>query len=368
MLRVLQIIEGLYAGGMESMLMNYFRNFKSDEIVYDFLIFSPKAHFDNEVEALGGRIFRLTPRRRNPLKNYYELWCFFKKHPEYQIVQIHQGVTYFAPHIFCNLAHVRHIISHTHGMNPNWIKRQGPFFGLVTQRLIKNLANEYIACSKSAAHQIFPSSISDCGGYILMNNAIDIKRFRYNETKRINKRKELGVDQFHVIGHVGNFTYPKNHPFLIKVFKEVVKRDDSAMLLLVGEGIGKQNIIDLVDELGLKEKVKFLGNRSDVDELLLVFDLFFFPSYYEGLPVSLIAAQATGIHCVVSDTITREVEVTPNVKYLSLNEKIDTWVDSLLDFNYLRYDEGQRITAAGYNIECEVEKITQFYKSLDNKS
>lgn len=364
MIRVLQVLEGLYAGGMESMLMNYLRNFNTKEIVYDFLIFSPRAHFDNEVEELGGKIYRLTPRRKNPLKNYYELWRFFKNHPEYQIVQIHQGVTYFAPHIFCKIAGVKYVISHTHGMNPTWVKRQGPFFELVTQKLIKILANKYIACSNDAARQIFPKSISQTNSYILMNNAINITKFHFDEVLRQKKRKELGVENMHVIGHVGNFTYPKNHPFIIKVFKEIVATDNSAILLLVGEGIDKNKIIAMVNELCISDKVKFLGNRSDVHELLQAFDQFFFPSHYEGLPVSLIEAQSTGLHCVVSDTITREVNVTPNIKYISLNDDLQQWVSTLCDFDYKRKDESTRITEAGYNIEREVEKIVAYYNSL----
>lgn len=364
MIRVLQVLEGLYAGGMESMLMNYFRNFNTKEIVYDFLIFSPRAHFDNEVEELGGKIFRLTPRRKNPLKNYYELWRFFKNHTEYQIVQIHQGVTYFAPHIFCKLAGVKHVISHTHGMNPTWVKRQGPFFELVTQKMIKNLANNYIACSNDAARQIFPRSISETNSYILMSNAISIKQFHFDEDLRGKKRRELGVENMHVIGHVGNFTYPKNHPFIIKVFKKITEIDSSAILLLAGDGVDKNNIIAMVKDLCLQDKVKFLGNRSDIHELLQAFDQFFFPSHYEGLPVSLIEAQATGLHCVVSDTITREVEVTPNIKYISLNDNLQLWVSSLCHFDYNRKDESTCITKAGYNIEIEVKKMVSFYNSL----
>ena len=331
------------------------------------MVFSPRAHFDDEVEKLGGKIFRLTPRRKSPLKNYYELWRFFREHPEYQIVQIHQGVTYFAPHIFSRMAGVKHIISHTHGMNPSWVKRQGPFFELITQRLIKNLANEYIACSNGAAHQIFPKSISEESRYILMNNAIDISKFRYDDAIRISKRKSLGVDNLHVIGHVGNFTFPKNHPFIIEVFKEIANLDNKAILLLVGEGADKNNIIAMVRNYGLQDKVKFLGERRDVHELLLAFDQFFFPSHYEGLPVSLIEAQATGLHCVVSDTITKEVEVTSNIKYLSLEDNIHTWVDCLCDFNYFRKSETESITRSGYNIEREAQKIESYYNELNVK-
>ena len=366
MLRILQVIEGLYAGGMESMLMNYFRNFDRDKIVFDFLIYSPKAHFDDEVEKLGGKIYRITPRRQNPLKNYYELLRFFQTHKEYQIVQVHQGINYFAPQIVCKLEKVRHVISHTHGMNPQLVQKQGFLFKWLTQPLIKNLSTDYIACSDGAAHQIFHSSISEGGKYRLMKNAIDIDKFAYDPIIRTQKRKELGIENCHVIGHVGNFTYPKNHPFIIKIFSKIAAIDSNAILLLAGEGCDKQKIEKMVNDLNIEDRVKFLGNRSDVNELLQAFDIFFFPSHYEGLPVSLVEAQASGIRCIVSTTITREVEVTKNIKYLSLNDDEACWVDALMQFNYSREDTRKDILNAGFDIKHEAKQMTEYYYQLDS--
>ena len=364
MIRVLQVIEGLNAGGMESMLMNYYRKFDKESIQYDFLVYSPKAHFDDEVEALGGKIYRITPRRKNPIKNYFELNKFFKIHTEYQIVQVHQGVTYFAPLVFARKNHVKHIIAHTHGMNPSWVKRQGSLFDWFTRPMIEKNANHYIACSNGAAKQIFTDNIYKQKNYQVMRNAIEISEYKYNEKTRIEKRKELGLERKYVIGHVGNFTYPKNHPFIIEVFSKVIEQNRNSVLVLVGDGVGRKKIHDQVIEYGLQDSVKFLGNRKDVNELLQAFDVFFFPSHYEGLPVSLVEAQASGLRCVVSDTITKEVQITELIEYVSLEVSPEVWSRALLKNEYTREDHEKEITEAGYNIDAEVKKMVKYYFEL----
>lgn len=366
MIRVLQVIEGLNAGGMESMLMNYYRKFDKNKIQFDFLVYSPRAHFDDEVELNGGKIYRITPRRKNPFKNYYELNSFFKKHKEYQIVQIHQGVTYFAPLVFAKLNHVKHIIAHTHGMNPSWIKKQGPFFRWFTQPMIEYHANHFIACSTQAAEQIFTKRVNTQNNYKLMRNAIEVKRFTFNELKRSKMRKELGLDGKFVVGHVGNFTYPKNHSFIIEVFVNVLKRNNNSVLVLVGDGIDRNKIYKKVCEYGLNDNVLFLGNRKDVHDVLQTFDVFLFPSHYEGLPVSLIEAQASGLKCVVSDTITKEVKITELVKYMSLNDSPENWAKNILDNTSFREDHIEEITLAGYNIDVEVLKMVNYYMNFRN--
>ena len=365
MLRILQVIEGLYAGGMESMLMNYYRNIDKD-IKFDFLVYSPKAYFDDEVNALGGRIYRITPRRKNPIKNYLELYKFFKEHTEYQIVQIHQGVTYFAPLLIAHWVGVKHIIAHTHGMNPRWIKRQGPFFKLITRPIITRFATDFIACSQGAAYQIFGEHIASDNKYVLMKNAIDIDKFKFNKQTRSAVRLKLGINENFVIGHVGNFTYPKNHVFIIKVFEEVLLMNKKAILLLVGDGIDKIKIMSYVKKKHLDDKVYFLGNRSDVNELLQAMDVFFFPSIYEGLPVALVEAQASGLKCVVSDTITKEVQLTPNIKYMSLEEDIYNWAAEIITSSIEeREKQNKYIVKNGYCIKTEAQKISSYYKKLN---
>ncbi len=364
MIRVLQVIEGLNAGGMEAMLMNYYRKFDKNMIQFDFLVYTPRAHFDDEVEKLGGKIYRITPRRKNPIKNYRELDEFFKKHPEYQIVQVHQGVTYFAPLVFARKNHVKHIIAHTHGMNPSWIKRQGPLFYWFTRPMIARNANHYIACSDGAAKQIFTNKIFKHKVYKVMRNAIEVSKYRFNEKIRRDKRKELGLEGKLVIGHVGNFTYPKNHPFIIDVFSKVIELNKNSILVLVGDGVDRQKIYNRVIELDLQDRVKFMGNRKDVNELLQAFDVFFFPSHYEGLPVSLIEAQASGLRCVVSNTITKEVQITGLIEYISLDESVEMWSKALLNNEYTREDHEEEITNAGYNIDAEVEVMVKYYNEL----
>lgn len=204
----------------------------------------------------------------------------------------------------------------------------------------------------------------------LINNAIEAEKFRFNKEISAKKRKELNINknQF-VIGHVGSFRYAKNQEFLIDIFKEIHKKYSSAVLCLVGSGKLEKKIKNKVKSLNIEENVKFLGLRNDVNQLLMVFDVFLFPSRYEGLPVTLIEAQASGLEIVASDTITKEVKITDLIKFISLNKSSDYWADNVLDLKDSDYDRNyyQEIVDTGYDIKNTVEELQNFYIEEYNK-
>jgi glycosyltransferase involved in cell wall biosynthesis len=367
MLRVLHVLEGLHAGGMQSMIMNYFRSIDRKKIQFDFLLFSDKSFFDNEVLEMGGKIFRLTARRKNFIKNRIELDEFFRKHTEYKIVHIHQGINYFIPLEKAKKYKTKVRIVHSHGMDPKLIKKQGIFYKIYTQKKIENLATDYLACSHTAAMQMFTSKIIDGNKYYLLRNAIDLEKFVYSRDFDLFYRKEFNLEDKYIIGHIGNFTYPKNHIFLLKIFNSISKMKDNAVLVLIGDGPEKEKIEKIISDFHLDGKVIMLGTRKDVNKLLSVFDCFVFPSIYEGLPVVLIEAQASRLSCFVSSSITNEVSVSNSIYFLDLNDNPDYWASKIIDNSKEKSLNSLNLNH-GYDVGVESKLLEKYYYRLLNRT
>ena len=207
--------------------------------------------------------------------------------------------------------------------------------------------------------------------FCIYNNAIDAKRFGYDINKRVQARKELKIsDDVFVIGHIGRFNTQKNHTFLIDIMSEINKKDPKAVLLLIGEGDLEEHIKNKVDELGLENNVMFLGVRSDVDRLYQAMDVFVMPSLFEGLPVSGVEAQAAGLKCIFSDTITEQTMLTSNVEFISLDRGTAIWADEILKWykGYDRRDQINIIERAGYDIKKQAKQLQNFYiESIKDK-
>lgn len=359
---VLQVLEGLHAGGMETLIMNYLRQIDHTSVQIDFLVFSGPSHYDEEVESLGSTIYRLTPRRTNPIKNYWEIDRFFSRHLEYSIVHIHQGITYFKP---LNSAYKHKVpirIVHSHGIDIRYRTKLRWFYHHYAIPHICKMATNYFACSDDAAKQMFDTKIIDSKAYYLMKNAIDIQRFSFNFETRREMRQALHIEGKHVIGHIGRFDYAKNHDFLIRLFSEVNKVDTDSLLLLIGTGENYEAIQKKVDEYGLKEKVLFLGVRDDVHRLLQAIDVFVLPSRFEGIPFVGIEAQAAGLPCIFSTNVDRNIDVTETSSFLSLTDSIDNWVEQVLSaFQKDRISVTRILADKGYDIKVEAKKLERFY-------
>ena len=201
-----------------------------------------------------------------------------------------------------------------------------------------------------------------------MNNAIDADEYVYNQAISEEMKKELGVSGKTVIGHVGRFFAQKNHVFLIDIFKQIHDKNPDTVLLLVGGGelddSLKNQIKEKVKALGLEDAVKFLGVRSDVERVIQAFDLFLLPSLFEGLPVTMVEAQAAGLPCVISDKVPKDCDITGNVKVVGLEEDVDIWADTVLEYvnNYERKDTSELIKKAGFDIKENALWLEQFYK------
>lgn len=356
MIRVLHIVTYMGRGGLETMIMNYYRHIDRTCVQFDFLVHrAERADYDDEIEALGGVIYRL-PRLVPWSCSYLEaLNSFFAAHPEYKIVHVHQDClsSVILKAAQKNSVPVR--IAHSH--NANQDKNLKYPIKLWYRRSIPRYATVLFACGKDAGKWMFRGA-----PYQIVNNAIDTAAYTYDPAKRAEMRRRLGVKDEFAVGHVGRFMHPKNHPFLIDIFAALLKKEPNAILLLVGDGEELPKIRAKAQNLGVAERVRFLGVRSDVAELVQAMDVFVFPSLYEGFPVTMVEAQAAGLPCVVSDVIPHDAYLTDLVTPLSLSESPEAWAEKILEKrDTLRTDRRAEIAEHGFDITAEAEKLQEFY-------
>ena len=355
-IRVLQVVTHMERGGLESTLMNYYRHIDRERVQFDFLVHrQERAAFDDEIESLGGKLYRL-PRLVPWSEGYLAaLNHFFDEHPEYKIVHVHQDCL---SSVILRAAAQHNIpvrIAHSH--NANQDKNLKYPIKLWYKRSIPKYTTNLFACGKDAGDWMF-------GGapYQIINNAIDATAYSFNPKKRIEIRHQLGLADKLIIGHVGRFNPQKNHLFLLDIFAALLKKEPNAVLLLVGGGENMLKIQAKAHALGIAEHVRFLGVRSDVADLMQAMDVFVFPSLYEGLGIVLIEAQAAGLPCVVSDTIPREAYLTDLVTAERLSSSTETWADNILEKrNFPRIDRRAEIAAHGFDITTGAVKLQEFY-------
>lgn len=359
MIRVLQVVTYMGRGGLETMLMNYYRHMDRDKVQFDFLTHrQERAAYDDEIESLGGRIYRL-PRLVPWSRSYLTaLDAFFTEHPEYQIVHVHQDCL---SSVILKVAAKHHIpvrIAHSHSANQD--KNLKYPIKLWYKRSIPHYATDLFACGKNAGDWMFSGAT-----YRTIYNAIDIAAYSFNALKRTEVRHSLGFTDKLVIGHVGRFNPPKNHPFLLEIFSALLKKEPNAVLLLVGGGEDLPKMQAKAQTLGIAEYVRFLGIRNDVADLMQAMDVFVFPSLYEGLGIVLIEAQAAGLPCVVSDTIPQEAYVTDLLSAESLSVSTGAWAEKVLEKRKCpRTDHSKEVAAHGFDIEVEALKLQEFYQNV----
>ncbi|MCF2652707.1 glycosyltransferase family 1 protein [Anaeromassilibacillus senegalensis] len=356
-IRILHVVTYMGRGGLETMVMNYYRHMDRNQIQFDFLVHRDfRADYDDEIESLGGYIYRLP--QLIPWSSSYNnaLNRFFASHPEYRIVHIHQDCL---SSVILKAAKKQGIpvrIAHSHSSSQD--KNLKYLIKLFYKRQIPALATQLFACGKEAGDWMF-------GGapYHIINNAIDTRKYTYRPERSRSMRQQLGInsDAF-VVGHVGRFNTVKNHTFLLDVFAELKKKNRDAVLLLVGEGDLRSEMEKKVTSLGMQDNVIFTGIRSDVPDLMQAMDCFVFPSLYEGIPVTMIEAQASGLPCVISDAVPAECQITSLVERLSLKDGATAWAEEILKHRCdTRRDTGKAIADAGYDIVSNAWWLHNFY-------
>ena len=362
-LRVLQVVSIMNRGGMESRVMDLYRCIDRSNLQFDFLCHNLKqGDFDDEITELGGRIYRIPALSFSNLRKYYQdLDRFFSEHKEYKIVhsQLNAMSTPILRSAYRNNIPIRIAHSRTAGAKPDWRLPIRTFYKL----FIKKYATDYFACSKKAAVWLFGSQTVSEGNVVIINNAIDASLFSYNPDVREQVRDDLKLSNNFVIGHVGRFFYPKNHNFLVDVFEKILKKKPDSHMVLVGDGDLQESIIEKCRQRNLTDRVTFTGKVSNVNDYMQAFDVFVFPSHYEGLPGSVVEAQAASLPCFISDTISDEVVITSLVHTLSLNHNAEVWAESILT-NYTRIernDTSMEIKSGNYDSTVIAKQLEDFY-------
>lgn len=358
-IRILQIVNYMDRGGLETMLMNCYRHIDRNAVQFDFLVHRDfRAAYDDEIEALGGKIYRLP--RLNPFSISYKkaLKTFFWQHPEYKIVHCHQDCLSAVPLKIAKQCGVPVRIAHSHNSNQdqNWK------FIIKSHYMKKTpaVATHFFACSEAAGKFMFPGQ-----SVTIIKNGIETEKYSFDPAIRTVVREELGLKDQLVVGHVGRFMPQKNHTFLIDVFAKVFERNVDARLLVVGEGPHEAEIRDKVSKAGLTEHVIFLGLRTDVHRLLQAVDVFVLPSLYEGLGIVAVEAQSSGAFCVLSDRVPDECKMTDNVQFISLEESPSVWADHILTgASVQRTDKSDQVVANGYDIQTTADYLQDFYTKM----
>lgn len=366
-IRVLQVFGCMNRGGAETMIMNLYRHVDKSKIQFDFIVHTDEeGAYDKEIKQLGGNIYRV-PRYtvRNHVA-YVKAWqSFFKLHTEYKIMHSHIRST---ASIYLPIAKRNKLVTIVHSHSTSSGSGIASILKNIYQYPLRYQADYYFACSKIAGIWLFGKKVTDQDNFIVLKNAIETEKFMYNEEFRRKIRSELKIEDKFVVGHVGRFNFPKNHPFIIDIFKEVVERHPESVLLLVGEGEERQKIEDKVAKQNLQNKVIFAGVREDIPQLLNAMDVFLFPSLFEGLPVSLIEAQANDLQIFASDQITDEVAISSNLNFISLEKTADEWASNLVDCmgKTVRIDKNETIKKAGYDILESSKYLQDYYIAIYN--
>lgn len=365
MKKALIIVDSLARNsGVSSVIMNYYRNIDRTKVQYDFLVFNNSTpDYVNEIYSLGGSVY-YTPKFHitNGLKIVNFLNHFFKKNSKkYNAIHLHSPNAGFIFFLYGRVFGVNKLIIHCHNskFSDSRIKAMRNYL-LIKPTLL--LADHYLSCSIKAGNAMFGKKMMRNGKVTIINNAIDIKKFRHNKEIRANIKSMLNIEDRFVIGHIGRFAAQKNHKFLIDVFKEVAREIPEAYLLLIGDGEKKKEIEQYVKEKNLQESVEFLGVQSNISELLQGIDLFVLPSLFEGLPVVLVEAQATGTKCITSlDLVSPEAKITELISYVPLEK--EKWVKEIISSreNYEKKDMSEEIRKAGYDIEHEANRLVEIY-------
>ena len=361
MKRLLCIVGGMNAGGAETYLMKLYRALDKTKYQMDFAVaINGAGYYDDEIQKMGGKIFHITPKTQGAWKNFSDIRKLVKNERYGAVLRVSQHSLSALELLAAALggAKVRgYRSSNTRPVSTSWIQRTTH---PLCKFMPKYFANKRLAPSTEAAEFMFGKGCVKKGKATILPNAVDLSIYAYDEQGRAQVRKELGiVPGAFVVGHIGRFYEQKNHAFLIDIFKGVLEKNKNAVLLLVGDGVLKNQIEKKTLELGIRDSVIFAGVRSDIPAVLSAMDVFAFPSFYEGMPNTVIEAQATGLPCVIADTITREADITGLVKYLPLSV-IDEWTQEVLCREGApRIDTSEMFKRQGYDIQSSAEKFVQ---------
>lgn len=356
-IRILHVVQRMEAGGTQAFLMNLYRNIDRNKIQFDFLVeYEDKEFYDEEIQKLGGIIYYTNFRKTlNIIKFKRTLKQILVNHPEYKIIHIHATAIGKICTDVAKKCGVKTIIAHTH--NNNAVKDWKYLPKKILRKLYCKGPTDFFACSEDAGKFTFNKN-----KFTIIYNAIDIDKFIYSENTRKDIRAELKLEGKFVIGNVGRLHEQKNQSFLIDVFNIIQKVNNNAILLIVGEGPLEAKLKQKAEALRISQKIIFLGNRKDVNKIYQAMDVFVLPSLFEGLGIVAIEAQASGLPVVASTGVAKETNITNNIIYLSLDDPVEKWADTICTFKVNdRLSIVPSVKSSKFNIKNTVNFLENFY-------
>ncbi len=353
--RVLHVLGGLGSGGTESLIINWYRNIDRSKVQFDFLVRSADNNYAEEILSLGGRIFYTPSFPRHLIGNYKETKKILERR-QWAAIHVHgNAAMYMLPLKLAKKFGYACRIMHSHNVRP-----QNPVFSLLhfyNRKKISRYATHLLACSDAAGKWMYQDN-----GFQIIHNAVETDSFIFEDAARATIRDELGISNKLVLGHVGRFSYQKNHSFLLDIFGELKKQHPDSVLMLVGDGELREAVEEKAQAMGIYDSVFFMGRRNDVGKLMSAMDIFVLPSLYEGLGNVLVEAQINGLDCLVSqEAYNREVQISPNLAALSLKDGAGPWAEKVLSMGSPpenRQIDQAILQSSGYNI-CDVAATLQ---------
>lgn len=369
--RVLYFVDNLEQGGIQQLILEIAKHINRDKVEIEILAFDDGKKYPIEetlkdmnykIYKINGWIYKLS----DYIKQAKELDKFFNKHNDYKIVHLHSSSKNYQVLKYAKKYNIPIRIAHAHNIGFQTNNKLKIFFGnILKKRLVKNTTN-FFACSKDAGLWLYGKKIIDRNELVIIPNAIDIDKFKFDTEKRRIMRKKLGIrDNEILIGHVGRFVKQKNHEFLIDIFNELYKDNSRYKLILIGTGELEDTIKNKVKKLGLVSSVIFTGYQENINDYMQAMDLFLFPSLYEGLSVVLVEAQANGLCCLTSkDRVNKETDISGNLIYVSLEDGILKWKNIILQKKIERNNVVDKIKSKGFFIEDLVDRLEKVYLEI----
>lgn len=356
MVKVLHIFHHMGNGGIEHFVMDNYRAIDKSRVHFDFLVSVEYAgSFDEEIAAMGSTMYHAYPFKKNPIKNYNDIARIVKEN-HYDIIHRHTGSAFgYFDLRAARKGGAKHLILHSH--NPDVGK---PWVHKISKNLLE-IDCIGLACSKDAGEFLFGQK-----PFKIFPNAIDCEQFCFSPSEREKVRKELGIENQFVLGHIGRYEEQKNHKKLVEIFKAALELQPQAKLISIGDGVLVEEIKAYAKKLGVYQNILFLGYRKDVANIMQAFDAFVLPSLYEGFPIVQIEAQANGLHCFSSrDVIPGESNITGNVTFIPLSNTSEQWADTIVNTNCQRdLNAIGIIKEAGYDIKSSASRLASFYESF----
>lgn len=364
----------LGVGGVTNMMIHIQEHLDRSKVNFDYLVFHDRHEpMEDKVISLGSKKY-VASADNVKFKIFRRIWRINEirkvcKKNHIKILHYNADCAADMTNIIgAKLGGVKYITIHSHNAGFGTAGSGIRLMSKILKPLIPIFCDNFYGCSELAAKFLFPKSIIESGRYAVLPNGINLKKYEYNEEIRQEMRCKMNLEGKYVIGHAGRFSNQKNHSFLLDIFQAVHWKNPNTVLLLFGVGELQEEMKEKTRRLGLVDSVIFYGSSNEMHKMWQAIDIFVMPSLHEGLPVTGVEAQASGLPCIFSDAITKEVGLTSNTEFLSLQEKPDVWAEHVLKYmNVQRKSEKKILEQAGYDIQQTADTLAQMYLNVAEK-